>query len=796
MLFARWAETTLMKKWTKYFFIFVLGLLCLPVQAQLNPDVDTDTTKWFNRTQRLGNVTIKSHRHRYSRKDNPAVELMRKVIAAKKNTDLKTHDYYQYNRYEKLTLALNDLTEKDFSSRVFQKHPWLKNQVEKCDFNGKMILPINVNETAAKHVYRKHPKSEKTIIQGQQSSGVNDLFETGDILDIATKDVFTDVNLYDDQIRLLQYPFTSPIGKDAIAFYRFYIQDTLKIERDSCIHLHFLPNNQQDFGFRGDLYILKDSSYHVRRCELTLPKKSDVNFVENLLIRQEFIQLDDGEWVLANDDMMVEMSIAKFLQKVIVIRTTRLTNYDFAELPKSLFKGKRTEVKEADAQMRSEDFWLQYRQVKLTESESGMDQFLKNIQNIKGFKYAIFGLRALIENFVETSHPSKVDIGPVNTMLTHNFIDGFRIRWSAQTTANLNKHWFLKGYAAHGFDSHKNYYNAELIWSMNAKEYLPREFPKRTLTFQSTYDVCSPSDKFVPTDKDNVFTALKWATVDKMTFYNRQKLTFEYETDWAWKATFWVKRESNEACGAMHYNTLAATERSSIRTSELHAELRYAPGETYVNTKQRRLTINLDAPTFTLGHTMGIKNFLGGDYNYNVSEMRIYKRFWMNSWGKIDCYLKGGIQWNQVPYPLLLMPAANMSYLIEDETFNLINNMEFLNDRYASLMLSWDLNGKLLNRLPLIRRLKWREFIGINVLWGTLSDKNNPTLAANANHPMLMQFPDGCYIMDSHQPYAEFVVGIHNIFKLLHVEYVQRMNYKSLPTSQKRGVRFTFRMTF
>lgn len=189
-------------------------------------------------------------------------------------------------------------------------------------------------------------------------------------------------------------------------------------------------------------------------------------------------------------------------------------------------------------------------------------------------------------------------------------------------------------------------------------------------------------------------------------------------------------------------------------------------------------------------------SFLGGDYNYNFTEMRIYKRFWMNSWGKIDCHLRGGIQWNKVPFPLLATPAANLSYLMENETFCLVNDMEFLNDRYCSLMLSWDLNGKLLNRLPLIRRLKWREFIGINMLWGTLTDKNNPMLATNTADTVLMRLPEGCYIMDSKRPYAEVVIGIHNIFKLLHVEYVRRLNYNDLPTAKKWGIRYTMRLTF
>ena len=140
----------------------------------------------------------------------------------------------------------------------FKNKKWLTDQVENCPYNNKLILPLSVDETVTKRLYRRRPHDEKNIIIGQSSTGIGDLFQTGDIITTMLKDVFTDVNIYDDQIRLLQYPFTSPIGKGAIGFYRFYIEDTVKVDRDSCIHLQFLPNNQQDFGFRGDIYILKD----------------------------------------------------------------------------------------------------------------------------------------------------------------------------------------------------------------------------------------------------------------------------------------------------------------------------------------------------------------------------------------------------------------------------------------------------------------------------------------------------------------------------------------------------------
>ena len=755
--------------------------------------------------QMLSEVTVKAKRNRYSRKNNPAVELMRRVVAAKKQTDLSQNDYYQYNKYEKITLSLNDLKPEQLEQNPFKKHPWLLEQVEVSNVTGKNILPVSVDETVSQKIYRKDPRSEKTIIMGQTSKGVNDLFQTGDIINNVIKDVFTDIDLYDDHIRLLQYPFISPISNEGISFYRYYIEDTLKIERDSCIHLHFLPNNPNDMGFRGDLYVLKDSSLHVRRCVMTIPKQSNVNFVENVQILQEYEQLPNGQWVLSKDDMTTDLSLVSFMRSATVTRTTRLTDYSFDAIPKKLFKGMAKEVTEADAQMRDEKFWNQYRQVELTKSESGMDRFVHRVENVKGMKYVIFALKALFENSIETSTPNYIDICPVNTILSHNYVDGWRSRLSLKTTANLNKHFFLSGYYGHGWGSRKDYYLAEMTYSLNAKKYLPHEFPRRTLTVQINKDVMSPSDRFMDTDKDNFMVALKWAKTDKMMLYNRWQATFEYETDWGLKATLNGKREEDEACGAMTFQALDQPRSTNyrrtgnglyLRTTEVTGRLRYAPGETYINNKLRRRVINLDAPVFSIAHTMGFDGILGGEYNYNYTEAHIYKRFWLSSWGKLDVDLKGGIQWNQVPYPLLIHPAANQSYIIAPETFNCINSMESLNHRFVSLMVSWDMNGKILNRIPLVKKLHWREYIGFRMLWGTLTDKNNPFLEQNQGNSRLMYFPDGCYVMNPHRPYAEIVLGIHNIFKIWHVEYVRRLNYNDLPTSPKWGMRYVISLSF
>lgn len=800
------------------------GVLCFSMMGYETQTFKIDKIRNINvqlssKTQDIQEVKITQKRKRYSRKNNPAVDLMNKVIAAKQKTDLHEKDFFSYNKYQKLTFGLNEVTDKVFEEGQFKRMPFLKDHVEVCPETGKLILPLTVNETVSQHIYSKNPKNEKDIITGIRSNGVNELFNTGEVVNTLIKDCFTDVDIYDNEIRLLQFQFISPISStSAIRFYRYFIADTVMINQQKCIKVDFTPNNPQDFGFAGSLYVLADSSWQVKRVEMGIPKRSDVNFVEQMNVIQEYNRLPTGEYVLTDDKMIVQLIVIKSLQKFQVERTTKYSDYAFEKIPEKAFKFKGKQKTDPSAMMRNEDFWKEKRPEQLTSSESKMNDFIKKLENIKGFNFVLFVAKAFIENHVEVSKdpekPSPVDIGPINTIITHNFVEGLRLRASAQTTANLHPHLFGKGYVAYGFDDQRWKGMGEITYSFNKKDYLPREFPVHNLTFTYARDVMSPSDKFLPTDKDNVFISFKWTTVDHMQYYERFALNYDKEWENGLRFNIRMKRENNEPTGALFYQRLngnlypdASTEnyKKNLITTDATVGITYQPGATWINSKQRRLQTNQDAPIIGLEHTVGLKGVLGGEYNYNFTEATLYKRLWLRSWGKMDFYAKGGIQWNKVPFPMLIMPPANLSYIIEDNTFHLIDNMEFLNDRYASLMFSWDMNGKILNRIPLIKKLKWREFIGCNVLWGTLTEKNNPFLEKNRYDSDLFYFPgnfrkDGTFeynsrVMDRKIPYVELVVGIHNIFKILHVEYVRRLTYLE-PDTQKWGVRFLFRVSF
>lgn len=771
-------------------------------------------------------VSVVAKRKRYRRRENPAVEMMRRVIAAKDSNSLRSRDFLSYNKYEKMTLALDEVTDKILQDDHFRKLPYLKNHVDTCPETGKLILPLTVDEKASRVIYRKSPRQEKTIIEGQRSDGISKLITSGNILTGMMADCFTDVDIYQDQVRLLQYPFTSPISSaSAISFYRYFIVDTLMVERDKCYRIDFTPNNPQDFGFSGTLFIMADSTWRVRRAEIGIPSRSDVNFVREMRVMQDFHTLPTGEQVVTSSRMLVRMALASWIQKVQVERVVHCSGWDFAPIKDREFAFGGDTRQEPSSQLRDSVFWQAARPEPLTRTEDDMGLLLHQFYSTRGFKPLLWLGKAFIENYVETSirpdRPSKVDIGPVNSMLGTNSVEGFHLRVSAQTTANLHPHLFLRGNLKYGFGDERWKGMGEVTYSFNRKAYSSHEYPARNVSVSYENDVASPSDKFLDTDRDNVFVALKWAPVHHMNYFERCQAHVDWEWENGLRLQARLRREWNEGAGHLFYQPMnglgvnvygvavpTQQDRLNLRRitfTELTAGLNFQPGATYVNTKQRRLPTNLDSPVFGLTHTVGIKGFLGGQYNYNFTEATIYKRFWLRSWGKVDAKVKGGVQWNRVPYPFLIMPAANMSYIMGENTFCLVRNMEFPTDRYASMMLSWDLNGKVFNRIPLLKRLKWREYLGVNALWGMLTDKNNPMLERNAADARLFYFP-GSYdeygnfeyasrVIDPHKPYVEVIAGVHNIFKFFHVEYVQRLNYL-YPGTHRWGIRGCFRATF
>lgn len=781
------------------FEITFLGYKPVTVTVQRGRAEIHSTIKMYSDDIMLGEVVVKKTKHHYKRKNNPAVDLMRKVIANKKLSDIKEKDFYHFDKYEKKVFSRNDLEN--------TKDTLL---AEVCPETGKLIIPILVDETVSEENYRKTPKATKTTIHAKRNDGFQTMLSSGDMITNLIRDIFTDVDIYKDNVRLLQHPFISPISTtEAIGFYHYYIQDTLMVDDERCIDVVFLPNNTQDFGFAGHLYITDDSLNQVKRAVLNVPKHSGVNFVDNLMVIQDFMTLPTGERVVKVDNMIVELSGLYGALKFQGQRYTEYSNYDFDPITdKKAFKSPQMDFVVKDAEFRDSTYWASIRPVPLSNSENHLGQAVDNInENLGGFWK--FLLTAVVENSVElTPKPNKVDLIPLNSIVSYNDIDGMRYQGSLQTTGNLSPHLFLRGYGAYGTKDARWKYRGEVEYSFNKKKYMAHEFPRRSITVSCMYDDMSPVDKFAGTDKNNMYSSFKTGKVDQMMYVNDINLHYQYETTGNATWSLALDHSKLTPTGKLIYMRNAdETLLPNIKTSDIKFGFRYAPGETFINSKQQRLPINYDAPIFTLEHTMGINGFLGGQYNYNITEATLFKRFWLpGACGYIDTYLKGGAQWNKVPFPMLFTPSSNLSYFVQFDSwsFNMLRNMEFLNDRYASLLLNWNFDGKLLNRIPLLKKMKLREYIGFKMLYGHLTNKNNPYIRENDNE--LLRFPtrDGhptSFVMGN-KPYMELSVGISNIFKVLTVQYVRRLNYNDMPDIyggdklHKDGVRFAIEFKF
>lgn len=777
-------------------------------------------------------VTIKAEKKKYVRKGNPAVELMQKVMDARKSADIHDAEYASYDRYISTTMALNDVDTTTLDDENFKKVNLSAEYAEFCPATGKMILPVSFEERATKEYYRKDGDRRKSIVLGERKESLLDLLQATEFLESKIKTNLIDVNIYKDQTVIFQHNFISPIGGGAaMRFYHYAIADTVECDGDSCIIVNFQPANKQDFGWNGDLYIMNDSTYRVKRVRMGMPMDNSVNFVKHLTLDQEFESLPSGQQFCTSNRMIMQVALTEKIKKMHIEHFAHYSNISNEPFPDEYINFLGDEKVEKGAKHRTEEFWAEYRPDTLSHGQMHISDLKRKFTDRPAVRAVLYVMKIFLDNYLETSadpnRPSKVVIGPFFSTFGTNWAEGFRLRLGAQTTGAFNKHLFLSGWGKYGFKDEKFKGEGKITYSFIEKEKDLITFPRRDVSFSYTRDIQSPSDKFLQYDKDNTFMSFAWQKTHLQSYFERFRLEaiFEYENGLAVNGRF--NREWNTGAGDLYFLTnrdwnaidqhfitnpeakIDDVQSKTVTYTEFSFGASYQPGLKVLNTRTKRYLSNLEAPKYSIQHTVGIKGFLGGDYNYNMTEFTFSKRFWLNSWGSVDGLVHASFQWNRVPFPLLVIPEANLSYIRSRSTFNLIGNMEFLHDRAMSTMWRWDLNGKIFNRIPLLKRLKWRESIALNAMWGYLSSKNNPYLEANQNDDFLYRFPgkwmameDGTkrYVsntgpMNSWKPYIEASFGIHNILKFLSFEYTHRFTYVG-PDTKRWGFRFYFEATF
>lgn len=729
----------------------------------------------------LAGAVIKPKRERYRRKDNPAVELIRKVIANKDRNHVEDKDYYKCKMYEKITLSLDDY-KPDMEK---EKNQYLAQWIDTSEVTGKPILTLSIREALGDYYYRNSPETVKKIITAKQHKGLDQEFDHNGGLSSSIDHIFTGVDIYDNEITFLANRFISPISSSlATAYYKYYIMDTVKVDNVPCIDLAFVPFNSQSFGFTGRLYITDDENYSIKKIQLNFPASSNINWIDKLRIDQEYVQLEDGSWALKQEDSYVNLTLLESTQGIFAHQTRSFDDYvindpELKNDPAYMSDGEETVLPGAESF--SESYWEEERITALNKRESNIalatDDIARNTPVITWMRVA----DALVSGYVPTTGAkatSKFDFGPILNTVGHDYIEGLRVRVGGMTTANLSDRWFGSGYLAYGMQDKMVKGSIKLTHSFNKKHYHPDETPINNLSASYTYDIFSPE---IIGEQHDILSSIKAGTVKKLQYI--RKTNVKYERQWinSLRTSFWVENNKYTPAttldpGTLRYELImpdGSTNRiPNITTTEIGAQIRWAPGDKPFNSVNKSANINKDIPVFTLSHTMGIKGFLGGEYNFNRTEFSMFKRFHLPIAGFLDAKISAGKVWDQVPWPLLIIPAANQSFAYKRETFHMMNALEFVTDQYAQVNLTWHLKGMIVNRIPLLKHTRLRELLIFNAFYGNLSEKNDPRVT-----PGLFALPEGTGVMEN-VPYMEVGVGVENVFRLLRLAYFYRISYR------------------
>lgn len=749
----------------------------------------------------LSEVTVRPRREKYRKKENPAVEFVRHVIASRKENNPRDHDYFSYDQYEKLFFAKNDYTPKPKKEGKSGKFDFLHEFVDTLD-NGITILPVSEKEKMQTVYYRRSPRSEKQVVKGYKSSGIDEIFSSDGVQQFLDE-VFREVDIFKNDIPLFLQRFVSPLSSIGPNYYKYYLTDTLQVNGKPCVDLSFVPFNSETFGFTGHLYVTLDSTYFVQRVVLNVPKDINLNFVSRLTIEQEFERTADSTRIITKDDISVNFKLTERTKGMYARRLNIYTNHSFeppAEGEMRFFKESASVITLQGSHRQAEDFWEEHRpQEALNRNPNSTEKLMGKLNAVPAYRITMKTLSVLFNGYIPTHREpekSKFEFGPMNSTINNNSLEGMRFRVGGTTTTAFSKHLFLDGYMAYGVKDEKLKYNALAEYSFNERKEFRKEFPMHSLRLEYMYDINKLGQDYMYTSKDNMMLMIR-RKKDRFISYQRlAELTYtrEHYNGISYNAILRNRREYATSYAAFERiganGTIAPVNHYDMTALELR--FRYARNEKFYQTRNLRMPITFDALIFNFSHTMAKKNFLGSDYDYHRTDIGIQKRFWLSAFGYIDLITKAGKVWTKVPYPLLVLPNANLTYTIQPESYTNMNALEFINDEYASWDITYYMNGNLLNRLPLVKKLKWREVFCFRGLWGHLTDKNNPAIGDGKG---LYRFPTCTYTM-SGTPYMEASVGIENILKFLRVDYVWRLSYRNHRDIQKSGVRMTMVLSF
>ena len=756
--------------------------LYIPLEKKVNYDLKFILKE---EASQLDQVFIVSGKQ--SKKNNPAIDILRKIWANKRSNGLKRFNQYEYDKYEKVEFDINTIDSALIKSKLFKGMEFVFEQVDTSKVTGKTYLPMFINEAVSKVYGDNLLNKEKEDLKGNKNSGFSDNQIIIDFVD----DLYSDFNVYDNYLQFFDKSFVSPLSKTGINTYNYVLSDSAFIDNKWCYNIIYYPRRKNELTFKGDFWVA-DTTYAIKDINLQASKSANINWVKDIYIEQEFEVLNDSLFLVKRDYMMSDFAFNKKENShgIYGKRTTLFNNYKFDIEKDKKFYEEEVYNYDKDVYDRDDAFWSENRLEGLNKDEQGVYKMLDTLKTVKKFK-RLYNLGSILSSGYIEFNALPLDYGPIFSTFGFNEVEGLRLRTGGRTYFGRNDLWRLEGFMAYGFRDNKFKYGISGKWLLDKKNRIiisggnRRDVEQIGASLTNSTDVLGRSFA-----SSGVFTT---AANDKLTNINLTTLAVEMEP---------IKNlifrlggsyrtlESASSTFSLDYYTdeTQTTTESEIKQYESTLSVSYFPKRKMTGFGVERSNANDNFAQLFAQISRGVEGRLSNDFDYTKLQLSYIQPWQVGGFGRLYTTIEAGKTFGVVPLGLLSVVPGNQSYFSIYNTFSQLDFYEFVTDTYTSVHLEHNFNGRFFSRIPFLKKYNLRGIVSMRGVWGDISQENRDINASGL-----------IYKAPTEKVYYEYSVGVANIFKVLRIDFNFRGNYKDAiqnPDARKFGITGSFGFYF
>lgn len=750
-------------------------------EIALKPGLNTGLKIQLKSGTELKEVVI--YTGKTSKKNNPALDILRKIWERRRKNGLKMFKQYEYDKYEKVEFDLNTIDSAFMNSKVFKGMEFIFNQIDTSNISGKTYLPIFINETLSEVYGDNEAKKTKEITKANKNSG----FGSGDGVNTFIKDLYAEFDIYDNYLKFFDKDFVSPLSRTGINVYNYVLNDSMFIDNKWCYNIVYYPRRKNELTFKGDFWV-NDTTFAIKKINLEASKSANINWVKEIYIEQEYEVMNDSVFLLKRDYMMSDFSFSKKEESKGVYgkRTTLAKNHKFDVKKDDKFYKEEVNFYDNAVFNKPDEYWEENRFEALNKNEAGIYKMLDTLKEVPRFK-RIYNLASILGSGYIEIPKWKMDYGPIFSTFGFNDVEGQRIRAGGRTYFGSNDTWRIQGYTAYGFKDNQFKYGISGRWMVNPNKRIilsvgnRRDVEQMGVSLTTSNDVLGRSFASSALFASGVNNQLTSVNLTTLGFEIEPVKNFTFQTNFTYRT---LKSASSEFSLDYYTDLTQTVIKSDVKQSEINLVAEYTPNRKTVGYGVDRMDVDFNYARFFVSYSNGIKGVLNSDFNYQKLQLYYRQPALIGGFGRLFTTFETGKIFGEVPLGLMGIIPGNQSWFVIENTYNLLNYYDFVADEYASLHFEHHFNGRLFSRVPLLRKLNLREIIGIKGVYGRVSDENRLLNASGLTYTA----PEDIY--------WEYHAGVGNIFKVLRVDFAWRGSYLEMPDARKFAIRASFGFYF